>query len=454
MSTVPGSARAERRAVLAAFLSFLVPGLGQAYNGQRSLAWVLVTPVLLLVAGVVLVLVAVGAGGILSRLLDIRVLIGLVVLDLALLGWRVLAIAQAHGRRSPLASRGWTTWLTGGLLVATLAMHLLPGYYAWKTIDTVTAVALGGTGGGGLVEGIGRIPGRIEISEPSTQPDVRHGERVNILLVGVDAGPGRAHALTDTMLVVSLDTDSGRPAMISLPRDLYGVPLPDGRTYNAKLNGLMQFASARPQEFPRGGVETLKATIGGLLGVDIHYFAAINLLGFMEAIDAVGGVEVTVERTINDPLYNDEFGQRVGFYLAPGTYLMDGELALAFVRSRKGVGDNDFVRADRQQQLLQALRDKLTAGNLVLALPGLLDAVASTVATDVPSARLPELAQAIQDADMSTLNRVVLQPPEHMRADPYSAAGYILIPDLDAIRAVGAELLGEPPADVDAAAGE
>jgi LCP family protein required for cell wall assembly len=248
------------------------------------------------------------------------------------------------------------------------------------------------------------------------------------------------------MLVVSLDPVGGRSAMVSIPRDLYGVPLPDGSTYNAKLNSLLAVANARPSQFPLGGVGTLKAAIGDLLGVPIHYFAAINLVGFMQAIDAVGGVDVTVTRAINDPTYIDLEERLVGFYLQPGRYHMEGELALAFVRSRKGIGDNDFTRADRQQQLLEALRAKLTAANLLLALPGLLDAVKNAVATDVPSERIAELAQAVQDADMSQLRRIVLQPPEFMTADPSSSAGYILIPNLDAIRAIGEELLAAPAA--------
>jgi LCP family protein required for cell wall assembly len=232
--------------------------------------------------------------------------------------------------------------------------------------------------------------------------------------------------------------------MVSIPRDLYGVLLPSGQPYNRKLNSLMSYAGARPAEFPLGGVGTLKATVGRLLGVPIHYFAAINLLGFKDAVDAIGGVDITVTRAINDPTYNDEYGTRVGFYLQPGTYHMDGRTALAFVRSRKGVGDSDFTRADRQQQLLTALREQLTAGNLLLTLPALLDAVKNTIATDVPGNRFAQLAQAVQEADMSQLQRIVLQPPDYMTADPFSSAGYILVPNFDAIRAVGESLLAGP----------
>ena len=85
------------------------------------------------------------------------------------------------------------------------------------------------------------------------------GERVTVLLVGIDYAPGRDTHLTDTMLVATIDSATGEGAMISVPRDLYGVPLPDGRAYNAKLNSLMVTASENPDEYPLGGPGTLKA---------------------------------------------------------------------------------------------------------------------------------------------------------------------------------------------------
>lgn len=421
------------RASLAAFLSFLFPGLGQAYNGEAWLALLLAAPIVILVALIVVVL-ALGSSQVLARLFDFRFLIGLIVMDAVLLAWRLIAVMQAHAHWARPTFRSRATWVTALLVAATLAMHGVPAYYAAKAIDTLDSVALGGTGFHDSFD-FGSS------GEPSGQPDVGGGERVNILLVGVDSAPGRTTALTDTMLVVSLDPDGDASAMISVPRDLYGAPLPDGTLFNRKLNSLMVYAGAHPDAFPLGGVGTLKATIGKLLGIPIHYFAAINLLGFKATVDSIDGVDITVLKAIRDPSYNDEYDKRVGFFIEPGTYHMDGRMALAFVRSRKGAGDNDFTRADRQQQLLTAIRDKLTAGNLLLALPGLLDAVKSTITTDVPSGRIAELARAIQGADMSRLQRIVLQPPDYMRADPFSSAGYILIPDLEAIRAVVQELM-------------
>jgi LCP family protein required for cell wall assembly len=414
------------------------PGGGQAYNGQWALASLLAVPVLLVVVLAVLVL-AIGGTGVLAKLLDARVLIGLIVLDIALLGWRLVAIVQAFAERSAMTFNSWPAWLTAALVVVTIAMHALPAYYAAKAIDTLGTVAL--EGGGALFDD--REGQDIEIGAPTFEPDVDQGERVTVLLVGIDYAPGRTTHLTDTMLVATFEVDTGEGAMISVPRDLYGVPLPDGRLYNAKLNSLMVEASNHPDDYPLGGPGTLKAAIGELLGTRIHYFAAIDLAGLRQVIDTVGGVDITVERAVADPNFSDPFGVvRGGFYIDAGTHHLDGATALAYVRSRMGAGDSDFTRAARQQQVLTAIADKLTAGNILITLPGLLDAIRDNMATDIPEERIPELAGAGQDVDMGALERVVLEPPTYVTPEPFSSAGYILHPDLDAIRSLGEAIFG------------
>ena len=427
----------DPRSAAAALLSFIFPGVGQAYNGQWTLASLLAVPVLLV--GILgLLAVGMGGSGILSRLLDARVLIALIVLDVTLLGWRLVAILQAHGERSRLTFHSWPTWLTVGLVVLTIAMHVLPAYYATKAIDTLGSVALEGGGLGG------RQGRQIDVAAPSFQPDVGLGERVTILLVGVDFAPGRDHHLTDTMLVATLDPTTGEGALISVPRDLYGVPLGDGRVYNAKLNSLMAAASIDLVTYPEGGPATLKAAIGELLGTTIHYFAAIDIEGMRQVIDTIGGVDVTVEHTINDPTYPDALTGQRGFYLEAGRQHLDGNAALGFARSRMGAGESDFTRAERQQVLLTAIAEKLTAGNLLLTLPGLLDAMRDNVATDVPSSRIPDLAAEVQDADLASLEQVVLSPPDYVVVEADTAAGYILHPIFEAISELGARVFGSP----------
>ena len=148
--------------------------------------------------------------------------------------------------------------------------------------------------------------------------------------------------------------------MISFPRDLSSLPLWDGRTYKGKINSLMTYAQAHPKEFPDGGLPTLMKELGFLLGVPMHYYAAIDLAGFVTMVDLVGGVTVDNPRAIDDPGYGGwTNGHPIGFHLTAGKHRLDGQTALAYVRSRKGIGDNDFTRSRRQQQVLVALGKKL-----------------------------------------------------------------------------------------------
>ncbi len=438
MAQHPRAARKPNpRAAVAAVLSFFFPGLGQAYNGDGAIAWILAAPVVLLVLLVILAIVLL-QGRLLVNMLDIRFLVGLIALDVVLLAWRLVAIVQAYLRRERPDWRRWTTYAGALVVVLTLVMHVLPGYWAIKGIDTLNGVAQGGSGGNDVLHD---SFGGVEVPIASNVPDPTK-ERINVLLVGIDWRPGRAEHLTDTMLVVSLDPNTGQSSMISVPRDLYGAHLPDGRTYNSKINSLLIIATLHPDQYPLGGVGTLKATIGELLGIRIDYFAAINLLGFKQAVDSIDGVDVNVTRAINDPTYSDESGNHTGFYLSTGPHHLDGHEALAYVRSRKGVGDSDFTRAARQQQLLTAVRAKLTAGNLVSQLPSLLDAVKSTISTDIPSSQFPRLAQAVQNGDLDNIQKAVIEPPLVTPATGPGGA-YILVPDFSAILALGQRLMGE-----------
>ena len=119
---------------------------------------------------------------------------------------------------------------------------------------------------------------------------------------------------------------------------------------------------------------------------------------------------------------------------------MDGATALAYVRSRKGAGDDDFTRAARQQEVLAAIRGKLTAGNLLTGLPALLASVRTTISADVPSDQLPLLAEAVERANMDSAEKAVIQPPL-VRPATGPGGAYILVPDFTAIRQLGQRLM-------------
>ena len=200
---------------------------------------------------------------------------------------------------------------------------------------------------------------------------------------------------------MSVDPEAKTGVMASLPRDLARFPLWKGGTFTGKINSLMSYARRHPEEFPDGPTTTLVKEVGYLVGVPVHYYAAVNLEGFVTLIDLVGGVTVDNERAINDPAYGGwTDGRKIGFYLPAGKQRLDGQEALAFVRSRKGAGDNDFTRARRQQQLLLALQKKMTDPAMLPKLPAILDAAGDTLKTNFPASRLSEmldLGRSIED---------------------------------------------------------
>lgn len=438
------ASRPDPRAPLAAFFSFVLPGLGQAYNRQFRLALLLGLPAAIL--GWIVMAAAGRGSSVLSELLNVRVLAGIVVLNLAFLAWRAVAIYQAHAAREVPSWRQWTTWVTAALLAMTLAMHLVPAWYATATIETLAAVGQGGGGGGGILvppkDVLDPLPGRTPPPPPWEAPEptpIGLTGRFTVLLVGVDLGPGRSTYNTDTMIVATIDPHSGA-SLISIPRDTYGVPLGDGRVYNAKLNSLLAYARIDSGTYPLGGPETMKAAVGALLGIHIDYIGAVDFLGFTSAVDAVGGVDVEVTRPVHDYGYMDEYNNVVGFHIEPGTHHMDGYTALAFARSRKGDGDNDYTRAERQQQVIAGMVNKMKSGAMLLNLPALLNAVGDTVATDIPVELLPHVAHALLEADLAHIERLVIQPP--LVASGVAGDGaFILFPDIPAIQAVVDDLL-------------
>ena len=117
-----------------------------------------------------------------------------------------------------------------------------------------------------------------------------------------------------------------------------------------------------------------------------------------QLIDRIGGVDVVVERTIDDPHYRDDVTGTRGFFILAGPQHLDGETAMAYVRSRMASGESDFTRAARQQQVLTAIAEKLTGGNLLLTLPALMSTIRDNVSTDIPSARVETVAAGVDTA--------------------------------------------------------
>jgi LCP family protein required for cell wall assembly len=332
------------------------------------------------------------------------------------------------------------------LALAVATTHLWAGYVAWAFYDAGSRIFVGDvspdqTARPTFRPGDSPSPTDDYAVPPAVTPPTREA-RINILLTGIDAAEDRDHSLTDTLLVASIDPLTNKVALISFPRDISNFELSDGRIYRGKINSLMTYARNHPAEFPAGAEATLVNELGYLLGVPIHYYAAVDLDGFSRMIDLVGGVTVDNPRAINDPRYRWLDGHQ-GFSLSAGIHNLDGVTALAYVRSRQGQGDNDFTRARRQQQVLLSLRGKLTSPQMLPQLPQILDVAGDTIRTNFPSDRINEMIELATRVNDDDTFRAVLGPP-YATNPPLSSTGgiYTLKLDMEKVAALSIELFG------------
>jgi LCP family protein required for cell wall assembly len=422
----PDSRPTDRRRLLAATFSSILPGAGQLLNGRWRAAALFGLPTLITIAIAWIVVQSDRPTMLLARIIDPTTLTLLLVANVLILVWRALAIVEAfaNGRDGGRPGR-----LGMAALGAILVVTVLPHAAAWSYGTAAQAM---------FAQIFAAVPAQA-VSSASPPGDT---ERLNVLLIGVDSGPGRTEALTDSLIVVSLDPVGRTVSMVSIPRDLANVPLGDGNVYGPKLNSLASWADHHPAEFPQGGIRALEGAVSALLGIPIHYYARVNLGGFVAMVDAVGGVDINVKKALTDPNYGG-FGVGPGWSIEPGRHHLDGANALAYARIRKSSGESDFTRAARQQEVLVAMRDRAVGAGILLSLPRLLSAVGATIRTDLPADRLPQLAALAEQIDASSTTQVVLGSPQ-IKSGGASQYGSIFVPVASRIAAMVKVVFGPP----------
>ena len=249
-----------------------------------------------------------------------------------------------------------------------------------------------------------------------------HGT-TNILLLGGDSAPGRWGLRTDTMILVSADRASGRTSLVSIPRDLRrlqfppGTPLferfPDGFEHIA--NAVYPYVLTKPDlqaQYAQEGLQpeavAVSGAIGYSLGVRIDDYVLINMQGFLELIDAVGGVTLNLERSVPLPPALPGAKHDIPSSVGPGTVEMDGTLALAFVRSR--YADSDYGRTGRQRQLLAALGEQISFADAIGGFSSVASALSDAVRTSLSPNEFTDLLDTLGDTAAIT-ESVGLVPP-------------------------------------------
>lgn len=269
-------------------------------------------------------------------------------------------------------------------------------------------------------------------------------ERVNVLILGVDQREAEKGQPTrsDTMIVVTLDPASKTAGMLSIPRDLWvAIPLPE--VGEERINSAHFFGDY--YKVPGGGPALAKKTVALNFGIPIHYYARVDFQGFIRIIDAIGGVNIDVERPIRDDEYPDNNYGYMRIFIPAGLQHMDGQTALQYVRTRHG--DSDFGRLHRQQRLLLALREQGLQLGLVTKLPVLFNTLRDAVKTDVPPREALMLAQLAAQVDTKN---IMIRSIDASMVVPYvtPSGADVLIPKRDEIKKVIDEMFrtARPPA--------
>ena len=248
---------------------------------------------------------------------------------------------------------------------------------------------------------------------PATIPPVT--SRVTILFTGVDADPTRQEHLYDSIMVVSYDPKTNSVAMVSVPRDSASYPLYFGGKVSNKvrINSLPTYVRNGWVISPDAPYTTLVKEIQYLVGIPINYYAVMDLQGFVQMVDMVGGIDVNNSSPIDDSSYATPVGQIIGFKLAAGPQHLNGDQALAYVRSRHGAGNNDWAREGRQQQVMVALLHKMSEPGAILQLPNLMSKLSASISTTFPAGSVADYISLGQNVPSSNIKQVVLDPPDY-----------------------------------------
>lgn len=270
----------------------------------------------------------------------------------------------------------------------------------------------------GLVWGFGGLHGR---GSRGGAPGLMAGEHtVHVMILGVDQ---RADDVgrSDTLMVATLDTESGKGALLSVPRDTRLAI--DGHGYD-KANHAYAF----------GGHALSMSAVENLLGVPMDHYLIINTRAFERIIDAIGGVDINVEKRMHyeDP-WDDNGGLVIDLY--PGEQHMDGKKAVQYVRYRDGEGD--IGRIGRQQKFMKAVLAKVISPEILPRLPKLVEEVSSAVKTDMSLTEMLDFAQRLKGIHDEGLSAdMVPGEPAYYQDISY------WIPDIVATRQMLAEELG------------
>lgn len=281
------------------------------------------------------------------------------------------------------------------------------GRSAVAAFSAIMLVVVAGTAGYGayVATTANSFLSDVFIAAPTKEPI---NGRYNILLLGGDAGINRDGLRPDSITVASIDAETGEAVLIGLPRDIQFAPFVEGSPlaeiypegYGAygcavdvcMLNSIYTEVELKsPDLYPEAaangsapGIEAMRDAVEGITGLAIQYYALIDMQGFSDLIDSLGGVTINAEEAV--PIHADAEFTIVAEWIPAGVQVMDGYHALWYARSRHDTSDYD--RMKRQRQLQQAIIEQFTPSNVLTKVQAIAAASSKVVTTDIPQGSL------------------------------------------------------------------
>lgn len=416
-----------KRAFTLLVLTLLVPGSAQLIAGSRRLARraLAVTVTVWALALLLLVVGLINRGAALTVFTHpVISLVLVVVLVVLALGWALLFLNTLRLIRVPLLAPGMRPIVVVALVIS---MVLTSGSLAY-------AAYLIGVGRGAI--------GTIFAGGPAIAPA---DGRYNFMVMGGDAGADREGRRPDSLSIISVDANTGRTALISIPRNLQNAQFtadspmhkiyPDGyncgdecliNAINTEVN--QKYRNLYPGVDDPGAQATLEAA-SGTLGIKVQAYVVVDMAGFQQLIDAMGGIRVKAGGWVpmsGAALDNSgDHAQPVG-WIAPGEQTLDGFHALWYGRSREFASDYD--RIARQQCIQQAMINQLNPATLLSKFEGIASAGTKVVESNISSSQLGSFVDLALKGKSQPTSRLVIGPPDF-------DASFPTYPDFDAIHA-------------------
>lgn len=273
----------------------------------------------------------------------------------------------------------------------------------------------------GIVKAVSSIDLKffLKIAGDELQKDAY--EHTNFLILGTGGKNHEGSDLTDTIIVASLDEDNKLITMVSIPRDIY---VKDAVIGNSKINEIYYNAKNYYKNSSEG-LDRMKEKVEELMGIPIHYWVKVDFDGFKDLINALGGIDINVKKAIYDPYYpKDGTFLYEPFSIAAGEQHMDGATALKYARSRKTT--SDFDRADRQQQIIYAIKEKALQTEIILnqdKIVEILNTLKENIETNIGVKELLTLGAIAQDYSSEKILHKLIHD------DPTQCGGFLYTPE-------------------------